>query len=97
MRNSAGFVLQEKAADLKDKSALPSCISPLKQRTLGERFARRYSTTAVRTCGSFLKLPDTAFEADAEQFLRLDGKLHGQLAKDFLAEAVDDHADGVFR
>src|SRR3989441_9338125 len=38
---------------------------------------------------------DAALEADAEQLLRLHGKLHRQLAEDFLAEAVHDHRDGV--
>ena len=39
--------------------------------------------------------PTDAFEADAEQLLRLDRELHRQLAEHFLAEAVDDHVDGV--
>ena len=38
---------------------------------------------------------DAAFEADAEQFLRLDGELHRQLLQHFLAEAVDDQRDRV--
>ena len=42
-------------------------------------------------------LANAAFEAHAEQLLRLDGKLHGELPEDFLAEAVDDHADGIFQ
>src|SRR5579862_7623253 len=40
---------------------------------------------------------DAALKTDAEQFLRLDGKLHRQFAKDFLAEAVHDHRDSFFR
>ena len=94
----AAFSRQRKAADLKSKSALPiKAVSRLKGRTRDEHFAHRYSTAAFRIYVSIQKLTDTAFKADAEQFLGLDGKLHGQLAKDFLAEAVDDHADGVFR
>src|SRR5215831_607697 len=38
---------------------------------------------------------DAAFEADAEKFLGFDGELHGQFFEDLLAEAVDDHVDGV--
>src|SRR6266571_4161315 len=41
------------------------------------------------------RLPNTAFQTDAEQPLRLHGELHGQLLEDFPAEAVHDHADGV--
>src|SRR2546430_12030828 len=40
---------------------------------------------------------DAALETDAEQPLRLDRELHGQLFENFLAEAVHDHRDGVFR
>src|SRR5712692_5956686 len=41
-------------------------------------------------------LADAAFQAHAQQLLRLDRKLHGKLAEDLLAEAVDDHGDRVF-
>ena len=42
-------------------------------------------------------LSDAAFEADAQEFLRFDGEFHREFAEDFLAEAVDDHVDGVLR
>ena len=38
-----------------------------------------------------------AFQAHAQQLLRLDRELHRQLAEHFLAEAADDHVDGVLR
>src|SRR6266851_9768149 len=41
-------------------------------------------------------LSDAAFQADAQQFLRLHGKLHGQLAEHTLAEAVHDHRYSIF-
>src|SRR5580658_10424366 len=41
-------------------------------------------------------LPDAAFQAYAQQLLRFYGKLHRQLLEDALAEAVDDHRDGIF-
>src|SRR6478672_10553688 len=41
-------------------------------------------------------LSDAAFQADAQQFLRLHGKLHGQLAEHSLAEAVYDHRYSIF-
>src|SRR3989304_1527554 len=40
-------------------------------------------------------LADAPLEAHAEQLLRLDGELHGQLAEDLLAEAPDDQRDRV--
>ena len=42
----------------------------------------------------FRELP---MEFAAEKLLRFHGELHRQLAEDFLAEAVDDHVDRVFR
>src|SRR5713226_4425272 len=42
-------------------------------------------------------LPDAAFQTDAQELLRLDCKLHGQLAEHTLAEAVHDHGNGIFR
>ena len=39
--------------------------------------------------------PDAAFEADRQELLRLEGKLHRQLLEDILAEAVDDQAHRV--
>ena len=45
---------------------------------------------------SFPCISDAAFQADAQQLLCFDGEFHGQLAEDALAEAVDDHGDGVF-
>src|SRR6478609_7824064 len=45
--------------------------------------------------GFSTRLSNASLQADAQKFLCLNGKFHGQLAKDFLAEAVHDHADGV--
>src|SRR6266567_4694843 len=42
-------------------------------------------------------LANAAFEADAQQFLCLHRKLHRQLAKYLLAEAVDNHRHGVLQ
>src|SRR5215208_1000949 len=42
-----------------------------------------------------ISLADAVLELHPEQALRLDGELHGQLAEDVLAEAVDDERDGV--
>src|SRR2546421_12794650 len=36
-----------------------------------------------------------ALEADSEQLLRFDGKLHRPLAKDFFAETIHNHVDRV--
>ena len=44
-----------------------------------------------------IHLPNTALQANPQQLLRLDGEFHRQFGEDFLAEAVDDHGDGVFR
>src|SRR5215210_8811184 len=38
---------------------------------------------------------DAPLEVHGEQLLGLDGELHGELAEDLLAEAVDDHRDRV--
>src|SRR6185312_16511054 len=38
-----------------------------------------------------------AFQAYAQQLLSFHGEFHRQLAKDGLAEAVDDHRNGIFR
>ena len=38
---------------------------------------------------------DRSRQRDAQQFLRLDGELHRQLAENLLGVAVDDEADGV--
>src|SRR3972149_82258 len=40
-------------------------------------------------------LADAALEADAEQLLRLHGKLHRQLIEDLPGEAIDDHRDRI--
>src|SRR5437016_4841587 len=42
-------------------------------------------------------LSDTAFQADAQQLLCLNGKLHRQFAEHALAETVDDHGNRIFR
>ena len=48
----------------------------------------------MRLVRSFIA--DAAFETDPEQLLRLDGEFHWQFSQNFLAEAVDDHRDGIF-
>src|SRR5687767_420739 len=50
-----------------------------------------------RPCHDSQPLTDAAFQAHAQQLLRLDRELHRQLAEDFLAEAVDDHVHRVFQ
>src|SRR5215467_6128050 len=40
-------------------------------------------------------LSDTALQAHAQKFLCFDRKFHGQLAKNLLAEPVDDHVNGI--
>ena len=42
------------------------------------------------------RLPDAAFQADAQQLLRLDRELHWQLAKHAFAESIHDHRNRVF-
>ena len=39
---------------------------------------------------------DGTLEADAQQFLGLYGKLHGQFAEHFLAESIHDHGYRIF-
>jgi hypothetical protein len=46
-------------------------------------------------CKDSWTLADAAFQADSKQFLGFHGKLHGQLAENFLAEAIDDHVDSI--
>src|SRR5688500_5733924 len=61
----------------------------------------RISLSSALTCrfliSSMCVLSNRTLEAHAQQFLRFDRELHRQLAEDFLAEAADDHVDGVFR
>src|SRR5262245_35189473 len=40
---------------------------------------------------------NTALETHAEELLGFHGELHRQLAKDLLAESVDDHRHGILR
>src|SRR5437868_6989146 len=56
---------------------------------------RRRIRRGLQICAAPAALADRSFEADAQQLLGLDGELHRQLAEDFLAEAADDHVDGV--
>src|SRR5215469_10530830 len=46
---------------------------------------------------AILVLTDASFQTDSEQLLRLHGEFHGQFAEYFLAEAVHDHRNGIFR
>ena len=46
--------------------------------------------------GDHFSLTHRTFELQGQQLGGFDGELHGQLAEDVLAEAVDDHADGFF-
>src|SRR6266852_6187136 len=55
-----------------------------------------FSTLTCRFLISSMALSNTTFQAHAQQFLRLDGKLHGQLAEHLFAEAVDDHRNRIF-
>src|SRR3546814_15441980 len=41
------------------------------------------------------ELTDAAFQRDADQLLRPDGELHGELLHDLAAEAVPHHGAGV--
>src|SRR5271168_1490570 len=41
-------------------------------------------------------LPDTAFETDGKQLLRLDREFHRQFLQHLLAEAVDDQRHRIF-
>ena len=50
---------------------------------------RAHTPTPTRNY-AHTQLPDGSFKLDVEELLRLHGKLHGQLLKDLLAEAVDD-------
>src|SRR6266705_4953743 len=52
---------------------------------------------ATFSCRGDSALPDAAFQTDAQELLRLDCKLHGQLAEHTFAEAVHDHGNGIFR
>ena len=44
-----------------------------------------------------MQLSHTAFKTHAQQLLRFDRKFHRQFVKHLLAEAADDHVDGVFQ
>ena len=44
-----------------------------------------------------LSLSNGTFERDAEQFLCLDGKLHGQFLQHLFGIAVDDESYGLLR
>src|SRR5690606_17455759 len=44
---------------------------------------------------SLFSLTYTAFQADAEQILCFDRKLHGQFFNHFFTKAVHDHGDGI--
>src|SRR5229473_394674 len=54
------------------------------------------TSCVVATC-RISALPDAAFQAHAQQFLRLHCEFHRQLAEHALAEAIHDHGNGVFR
>src|SRR5271165_4282730 len=45
---------------------------------------------------SGIRLSNASFQTHTEQLLRFHGELHGQFLKDFLAETVHDHGDGIF-
>src|SRR5687767_5114812 len=61
----------------------------------------RSASKAACACGqksiSNRLLPNRPLQAHAQQLLRLHRKFHGQLAEDFLAEAVDDHVHRIFQ
>mgnify|MGYP006991679102 CR=1 FL=1 len=43
-----------------------------------------------------MSLPYTTLEGDAEEFLRLDSKLHGEFVQDLLGVTIDDQIDCIF-
>src|SRR5829696_5990847 len=61
--------------------------------SLSPAVARRSLMSSTRH--SSRGLAHTAFETDPQQLLGFHRELHRQLLKDFLAEAVHDHRDGV--
>src|SRR5258706_13183694 len=74
-----------------------ACTSPVLTVRL---MPRRISLPPTRTCKSLISsivLSYRAFKADAEELLSFDGEFHRQLAKDVLAEPVDDHVHRIFR
>src|SRR5690242_8569529 len=60
--------------------------------SLSPTFACKFLISRI---GFPTRLSNTSFQADAQQFLRLNGKFHGQLAEYFFAEAIHDHAHGI--
>src|SRR5260370_9384130 len=75
-----------------------SCLSTLTCRFLisSKLIPVPLISCVVATC-MVSALSDAAFQAHAQQLLRLHRKLHGQLAEHTLAEAIHDHGDAIFR
>src|SRR3569623_1470394 len=77
--------------------ALISRSMPLRM-ALPSTFTLRFLILSISLNSHFkFDLADAAFEAHAQQILRLARELHRQLLDDLLAEAVDDHRHRVFR
>src|SRR5579871_1505102 len=77
-----------------------ACTSPaLIVRSMPFRICRP-ATVACRfliSSNGILNLTDASFQTDSQQLLGFHCEFHGQLAKNFFAEAVHDHGNRVFR
>src|SRR5579885_2231103 len=72
-----------------------ACTCPA---SIDRSMPRRISRPPPRTCRfstTRIALANAALQADAEELLRLDGEFHRQVLEHLLAEAADDHVDGV--
>src|SRR3989338_703516 len=81
-----------------------ACTSPA---FTSRSMPRRISRTPALACKSlmisivfvlfrFSRLANAPLQTDAQQLLGLHGELHRQFADNLLAEAVDNHRDGIF-
>src|SRR5579871_5651503 len=74
-----------------------ACTSPaLIDRSMPFRISRPATVACKFLISSNGMLSNASFQADAQQLLSFYRKLHGQLAKHFLAKAVHDHRHGIF-
>src|SRR5439155_893438 len=77
-------------------SPLPTVrLMPLRI-SLSSTLTCRFLTSRNDMSVSF-RLSNGPFQRDTQELLRFDGEFHRQLAEHFLAEAADDHVDGVLR
>src|SRR6267143_4779373 len=72
-----------------------ACTSPAWTRSVTPRRISFPSAAAWRSVISSSGSANGSLQADAQQVLGFHGELHRQFLEDFLAEAVDDHRDGV--